>query len=271
MGLAVVVGWRRCSPGGDARLPPASGLRVTFLDVGQGDGILLQVPTGAVLVDQGPPEGKVAAQLDRLGVERLTALVLTHPQRDHVGGADDVLETTRVDAVLDPRIPSESEFERYALAEARRRNVPVVTVRAGQTYRLGKLRLRVLWPTEPGTAAEDPNDYAVVLLASYGSVDVLLTADAESDVVAPLRPPPVEILKVAHHGSGDPQLDELLELVRPRIAVISVGEHNDYGHPAPSTLRTLAGFPGLGVYRTDEDGRVVLESDGERLSIREPG
>ena len=265
---AVVVAWRVWMPESDAR-PPASGLRVTFLDVGQGDATLLEVPEGAVLVDEGPPEGRVARQLERLGVERLAALVLTHPQRDHIGGAAAVLATIPVGFVLDPGIPAESGDERAALAAARRRHVPVVTARAGRSYRLGKLRLAVLWPDGPGLPGEDPNEHAIVLRASYGSVDVLLTADAESDVTLPLRPLPVEILKVAHHGSADERLPELLELVHPRIAVVSVGAGNDYGHPAPATMDALERFPDLAVYRTDEDGQVVVESDGRKLSVLE--
>jgi competence protein ComEC len=108
-----------------------------------------------------------------------------------------------------------------------------------------------------------------VLLASYGETDFLLPADAESNATVPLRPPPVEILKVGHHGSSDPGLRELLALTRPRIALVSVGAGNDYGHPSPSTLATLEAAPGLAVYRTDRDGRITIESDGERLSVRD--
>jgi competence protein ComEC len=100
---------------------------------------------------------------------------------------------------------------------------------------------------------------------------LLLTADAESPVTLPLDPPPVEILKVAHHGSADHGLPELLERLHPRIAVISVGLGNDYGHPTPSTLAALRESPGLRLYRTDEDGRVVLDTDGRRISVRTGG
>jgi competence protein ComEC len=126
----------------------------------------------------------------------------------------------------------------------------------------------VLWPNGPGLASEDPNVNAIVLLASYRATDVLLTADAESDVTSHLPLRPVEVLKVAHHGSEDPGLPELLRVVRPRIAVISVGEGNDYGHPRPETLGALAATPGLTTYRTDEDGRVVIESDGRTLTAQ---
>ena len=249
---------------------PPQGLRVTFLDVGQGDSILLEVPEGAVLVDQGPPEAAVARQLRRVGVRSLTALVLTHPQRDHIGGAADVLRRLGVGTVIDPGLAAAaaSPDQRAALGVARREKVPVVVVRAGEDYRLGALRLHVLWPDGPGVVSEDPNLNAVVLLASYRSIDVLLTADAESDVTARLPLRPVEVLKVAHHGSEDPGLSDLLRVLRPRIAVISVGKGNDYGHPRPETLAALAHAPGLRTLRTDEDGRIVVESDGRTLTVR---
>jgi competence protein ComEC len=261
-----VAGWRTWP---QAPAPPPTGLRITFLDVGQGDAVLVQVPQGAVLVDQGPPEADVASQLGRLGIRTLAALVLTHPQRDHVGGAARVLAKLRVGYVLDPRLAAVSSDGGAALAAARERRVRLVEARAGDAFELGRLRLRVLWPDGPGLPGEDPNRHAIVLLASYGETDVLLTADAESDVTLRLRLPPVEVLKVAHHGSADDGLPELLERIRPRIAVISVGAENDYGHPTASTLAALAATPGLAVYRTDRDGRVVVESDGERIAVRE--
>ena len=252
----------------EVHLPPPKGLRITFLDVGQGDAILLQVPEGAVLVDQGPPEADVAGQLKGLGVRRLAAVVLTHPQRDHIGGAEAVLRRLVVDRVLDPRLAVSGPFERDALTEAEDRAVPVVETRAGDAFSLGRLRIRVLWPDGPGTASEDPNLLPIVLLATYGEVDALLTADAETDVTARLLSRHVEILKVAHHGSADPGLAAELRELRPAVAVISCGRHNDYGHPTPSTLAALRESPGLRLYRTDEDGRVVLESDGRRISVR---
>jgi competence protein ComEC len=265
LSVLVLVGWRSW-PEGQPPSPP-KGLRLTVLDVGQGDSIVLQVPEGAVVVDQGPPEANVAQQLARIGVRKIAMLVLTHPQRDHVGGAAQVLETHDVETVLDPALRSESADEENALAEARERDVPLLLARAGDSYRLGKLRLRVLWPEDAGAPGQDPNENATVLLASYGTVDVLLPADAESGVTLPLRLPHVEVLKVAHHGSADDGLSRLLGMIRPDVAVISCGANNDYGHPTASTLATLETAPGLDVYRTDEDGRVTLETDGRRISI----
>ncbi len=145
---------------------------------------------------------------------------------------------------------------------------PSLEARVGDSFRLGRLRLRVLWPDRAGTEAEDPNRLPVVLLATYGETDVLLTADAETEVTARLVNRRIEILKVAHHGSADPGLERELRELRPTIAVISCGRGNDYGHPRASTLAALQASPGLSLYRTDEDGRVVVESDGRRLTVR---
>jgi competence protein ComEC len=266
MAVLVAGGWRLRA--GSSVLPPPQGLRITFLDVGQGDGSLLQVPEGAVLVDEGAPEADVSDKLRRFGVGSLALMVLTHPQRDHIGGAAGVLARLPVGFILDPAIPTDSNDEKAALRAARKRHVRVVVARAGQAFRLGKLRLQVLWPDGPGSREDDPNNHAIVLLASYGRTDALLTADAESDVTGPLHLPPVEILKVAHHGSADGGLADQLEQIRPRVAVISVGADNDYGHPSPSTIAALTGAAGLTLYRTDRDGQVIVESDGERMSVR---
>jgi competence protein ComEC len=263
VGLAAVA-WR-ATP--DPGIPPPAALRITFLDVGQGDATLLQVPQGAMLVDQGPPEADVARQLRRFGISELSLLVLTHPQRDHVGGAAAVLSSTRVRVVVDPRLASSVPEERAAMAEAKEHRVPVVTARPGLEYAIGKLLVRVLWPDGPGVPSEDPNLRAVVCLVSYGETDVLLGADAESPVLLPLRLPRVEVLKVSHHGSDDALLPALLEELRPRVGVISVGEGNTYGHPTPETLAALDAAPGLAVYRTDRDGAVTIESDGRRFSV----
>jgi len=244
------------------------GLRVTFLDVGQGDSVLLETRRARILVDEGPPEANVAGQLRALGIRWLSAIVLTHPQRDHVGGAAAVVRTLDVAEVLEPGLAASGTESEEALAAARTRSIPIKVVRAGTSFGLGRLRVHVLWPEDEGTPSEDPNQNAVVLVASYGETDVFLSADAESDVTSRLRLGPVEVMKVAHHGSEDAGLAAELETLRPRVAVISCGRNNDYGHPRPGTLAALGAWPGLAVYRTDEDGRVVVESDGHELTVR---
>jgi competence protein ComEC len=236
--------------------PAPTTLRVTFLDVGQGNATLVEATGFRALVDAGPPDTHVARRLHALGVHHLDALVLSHPQADHVGGAAEVLDQFTVDRVLDPGLPTDERFEQDALAAARRHGVPVVIARRGLVLRAGDVDLRVLGPrsVEPG---EDPNDAAVIVVAEEGDCRVLLPADAEAGVELPLDPPKVGVLEVAHHGSDDPELPELLRRVRPGTAVISVGAGNTYGHPAASTLAALAAA-GVYVRRTDRDGEVVV-------------
>ena len=262
----ITVAWWALHP--PATWSPPEGLRVSFLDVGQGDGILLETAEGAVLVDAGPPEAHVDRQLRRLGLHALAALVTTHAHRDHVGGGADVLRSLNVGRVIDPMQEGVGLDERELRRTARLRHVPVVPARVGRTYTLGRLRIRVLWPDRAGPRDEDPHVHGTVLLATYGSIDLLLTGDSESAVTRSLPLRQVEVLKVAHHGSADDGLVDELRILRPRVAVISVGAHNDYGHPRAETLTALREQRGVTVYRTDEQGRIVLETDGRSLTVR---
>ena len=163
--LALTVSTVACALRPSPSWTAPSGLRVTFLDVGQGDSALVEAPGAAVLVDEGPPEADVAGQLQRLGVRSLNAIVLTHPQRDHIGGAARVVDRLDVGAVAEPGIEAPSPDREAVLAAARRLGIPVVVVHSGEVFALGKLELRILWPDDPGLPSEDPNQHAVVALA----------------------------------------------------------------------------------------------------------
>jgi competence protein ComEC len=239
----------------------ADGFTVTFLDVGQGEATLLQAPGEVdVLVDGGPPDADLVGKLQKAGVRSLDLVFLSHPALDHEGGLEPVLRELPVGAFVDGAAGSRDAAHRRVLASAHERGVDVTATSAGDAIRLGRLRLRVLSPDQQTRdAASDPNESALVLLASFEGFDVLLPADAESDVMLPLQLPPVEVLKVAHHGSEDPGLPALLERLNPSMAVIEVGAHNRYGHPHPSTLRALAAA-GVPVRRTDREGDVRVST-----------
>ncbi|MGI9657958.1 MAG: ComEC/Rec2 family competence protein, partial [Gaiellaceae bacterium] len=259
--------WTFSRPGEGPLGPAPQGLRVTVLDVGQGDSILVQAPGANILVDQAEPRANVATRLRALGVEALDLLVFSHPQRDHLGGAPAVIERFRVGSIVDPGLDVESSDYDEALARAEERGVPVVTARQGMSFRAGGLRVDVLWPQDAGSPADDPNDLSVVLLVSYGAVDVLLTGDAESPVLSRLDLPEIEVLKVSHHGSADEGLSAVLERIQPAVAVISAGEGNRFGHPHPDTLAALRARDVV-VYRTDAHGDVTLESlDGRSITV----
>jgi competence protein ComEC len=251
--LALVVAPGR---GGGETTAPSNGLRVSFLDVGQGDAVLLQpANAAAILIDGGPPGARLAEQLAAAGVEYLGAVVVTHDQSDHAGGIEELLGQVPIERFI------------YAVAGRELRDAAVAAgaaplrLAAGDELRTGKLHLEAIWPPrellgERGAGA-DPNQRSLVLLARWRDFTALLAADAEAEA-APLAPGSVDVLKVAHHGSEDAGLDALLGRMAPALAVISVGEENTYGHPTPATLATLAAH-GVRTLRTDRDGAVVLD------------
>ncbi|MFN8217467.1 MAG: ComEC/Rec2 family competence protein [Solirubrobacterales bacterium] len=250
---------------GAAPEPLAPGeLRVDVLDVGQGDAILLR-PAGAppILVDGGPPGAGLEGRLAGLGVERLGAAVSTHDQSDHAAGVEELLGRVPIARLVHARL------RHPALARARAAGVLPLRLAAGAVLRSGGLRLRVLWPPPEALARPladaDPNSQALVLLARWRGFRMLLSADAEAEAV-PLEPGPLDVLKVAHHGSEDAGLAALLTRTRPRLAVISVGAGNPYGHPAAATLATLAAH-GVRVLRTDRDGEVEIAVRRGRIAV----
>jgi competence protein ComEC len=251
---------------------PPGRLTVSFLDVGQGDATLLQHPDGtAVLFDGGPPEGGVARLLRRAGVRRLSVLVMTHASRDHHGGLRDVVERIPVDLLLDGGDGTRDRSFRATVEAALRRGARRVEATAPLQLRAGALVIRVLAPRPraPGSAPEDPNERAVVATVSSGGFDLFLSADAESPSLAPLALPRVEAMKVPHHGSADPGLPDVLARLRPRVAVIELGQ-NSYGHPAPSTLTALRGAR-VRTLRTDRDGTVRLTVKDGRMRVERGG
>ncbi len=265
----VAAGWALTRPGPPVPWPLRPAL--TVLDIGQGDAILLRSPDGAAaLFDAGPP-GTPAATVGRLrglGVRRLDALVLTHDSLDHVGGAPDVLGGMTVGVVVTPPEPVDGWAPHAAgvLDLARRRGVPVREIAAGDALRVGAWRVRVLSPAVARPRGADPNPYSLVVRASAGDLDALLTADAESDALAALPTGAVDVLKVSHHGSEDPGLAAVLDRLRPRVAVVSSGEGNPFGHPRAPTLAALAAA-GAATWRTDLAGDVTVTSADGVLSV----
>jgi competence protein ComEC len=268
LAAGVAVARARAGPG-----PPRPGeLVVSFLNVGQGDATLLQLDGRSALFDTGPPDGPILARLAAAGVQRLDVLVLTHAQADHEGAAPAVIARFRPRAVLDGGAGWPSTVQRALPAAVAATASRAVAAHAGQVLRLGRLRLRLLWPPAPGPGWRpdgDANLRAVVALTSYGSFDLLLPADAESDVTLPLGLPHVEALKVAHHGSADEGLALQLRRLTPRVAVIEVGRGNTYGHPTAQALAALRAVPH--VLRTDRDGTVRLHVRGAAMTIERLG
>lgn len=240
-------------------------------DVGQGDGLVLRTGTGdAVVVDTGPEPVAMTDCLDRLGVGRISLLVLTHLHADHIGGLAGVLREHPLGAVAVGPGRHPAWARRQVVEQAASADVPVRALRRGLRFDWPELRLHVLAPgrvppsstpdEDSGTAV---NDTSVVLRATTPAGRMLLTGDVELAAQAELLASDVDltadVLKVPHHGSGV-FLPSFLRAVDPRIAVISVGEDNDYGHPSSRTLRALRHERAL-VARTDTVGDVAVVSD----------
>ncbi len=257
--------------------------RLTVLDVDQGDAILVESATGArMLVDGGPDPNRLVLRLDeRLPPwdRRIDVVVLTHPHEDHVAGLVRVLERYAVGRVYEPGMHGPGPGWRAWDEALQRGSPPRGTLSTGQRLRLDEIRLDVLWP-DPGTVPVEPgatgraiNDVSIVLLGTANGRRFLLTGDAEDDVDPSLVArglPHIDVLKVAHHGSATATSEALLDALTPSVAVISVGAHNDYGHPARSTLDRLRAI-GAGVFRTDLDGTVSLDLERSGLVVRTGG
>jgi competence protein ComEC len=246
--------------------PRRAGLEVTFLDVGQGDATLLRTPRGGnVLVDAGPGEVDIGAKLDRIGVSRLDLAIITHPQRDHQGGFERLVGEVPISTMIDGGSGAGDADHHRIVTLARRHTTNVIGAGRGDLFELDGLRLEILSPEGRYRDHQgDPNQRALVILASFRDFELLLPADAESGVTGTLDLDRVEALKVAHHGSRDEGLAQLLLALEPRYAVIEVGANN-YGHPHPSTLDALRGVPE--VARTDRDGDVTLVVSGAGMRL----
>jgi competence protein ComEC len=262
--------------------PPAA-TELTFLDVGQGDCCLARFPDGGtMLVDGGGSpfsefdvgERVVAPALRARGVGRIDLVVLTHAHEDHVGGLPAILRDVRVGRVLDAAGPVDAKSYETFRALARAQGIPVTTARRGMRIALGPRRaamLEVLHPAEPLLAGtnSDPNNNSVVLRLTCGGTRVLLTGDAEAAAEEAMQRLDLraDVLKVGHHGSRTSTGDALLAAVRPRLAVISCGRRNSFGHPAAATLSRLE-RRGVSLFRTDQDGAVVVAVEGRHLAAR---
>lgn len=251
-----------------AALPPRAptSLRLVVFDVGQGDALLVEAPDGddgaRMLIDGGPTPGALDAALRARRIRAVDAVVLTHGDHDHAAGLARALRRLAVGAFVipagDARLHDASASARDAVAVARRSEVPVVAVSAGQRFRLGAAQVEVLAPAAPVAAGSERNARSIVLRITGVNGSMLLTGDADATAQLRLlgRPDVVraDVLKVPHHG-GATNADGFLDAVGARVAVVSVGADNTYGHPHPDTVADLAPVP---LWRTDRHGTVVV-------------
>ena len=248
---------------------PRGSLRITTLDVGQGDAILVEVSGRRMLIDGGPDPARLSAELDRIipaWDRRIDLLVASHPHEDHLAGLPKLLDRYRITSVIGSEDrgggPAASSW-REILQQSR---ISYHQVFTGDRLQLGAARLSVLWPDKtylslpPGNDGRALNDRSIVLRLDVPGFSALFTGDIESDIDARIIRnigAPVDFLKTPHHGSKGSTSRALLNVLDPRVSVVSVGAKNTYGHPATETLQRL-GERGAAVERTDLNGTVTI-------------
>ena len=254
-------------------------VQVHVIDVGQGDAILVTTPDGNMLIDAGDNieryEQALKNYLDALKIKTLDYFVLTHPHADHIGGADMVLKNYTVKTVIMPDKAATSGVYESMLNALEANGADLELAEPGMTFSIGDLNCKILAPLKKYS---DANDVSVVIRATFGEVSMMFTGDAEGnlegqsekDIIATYSASELQcdFLKVGHHGSDTSTSPAFLKAVGPKIAAISVGTGNKYGHPVQSTLDALSAAA-VKTYRTDFEGSLVFVCDGKTIEYQE--
>lgn len=252
--------------------------KIWYLDVGQADSMLLQLPNGNewdyVLIDAGTgqTEEALVSWLQEQGVTDITAVIATHPHEDHIGGMDAVLEAIPVESLYMPEVkesltPTTRCYEQM-LDAAEAQQVQAVKGQSGVTvYEEDGVKLELVGP-EPQKEYDDLNEYSLVAKLTVGGKSFLFTGDsseqAEADMIEAGEDLKADVLKIGHHGSSTATTKAFLQAVNPQVAVISCGKDNSYGHPHKETMQRLQ-EKAMTIYRTDEDGTILATCDGTSI------
>lgn len=248
-------------------------LTIAFLDVGQGDAIFIETPSGKqMLIDGGAGRAVLSELSDVMPFfdRSIDVVINTHPDKDHIGGLPDVFENYNVALVIDPAVPMEKasyeEYEKDITLEAARH----VVARRGQVLLFGDgVELQILFPDRDMSGVKNANDASVVTRLVYGETEVMLTGDAPESIEKYLvslggEKLKSDILKAGHHGSRTSTSKEFVAAVDPSYTIISAGKDNSYGHPHKEVIDTLV-LASTTILRTYEEGTIVFESDGKVL------
>ena len=248
------------------------GFTFAMLDVGQGDGLFIESPTGThILIDGGPPK-KILGSLSRVMppfAKNIDAIMITNPDSDHIGGFADVLKNYKVGALFETGTISSSKTYQNLEIEIKNKKIPDILIRKGMVLDLGGgVKLKILFP-DRDVSTWATNDGSMVAKFTYGNTSIMLTGDApmktERIILAENSSQELKstVLKVGHHGSRGSSSSDFTQAVSPKYALISVGKNNSYGHPHQETLDTLAQTAAK-IFRTDQLGTIILKSDGQK-------
>lgn len=248
-------------------------LKVHYIDVGQGDSILISCDDKNVLIDGGDTDAAdaILGYLKKQEVTKLDYVIATHPHADHIGSLDDVINEFETENIIMPKIkdskvPTTKVYERL-LDAIDNNNVNVIEAKPGDSYNIGSGVMEILAPVDD---YDDLNNYSVVSRFIYGDTSFLFTGDAEkqaeNDILSFGEDVKADVLKLGHHGSSTSTGENWLEAVDPKICIMSLGEGNDYGHPHKETLQAMKDY-NLEYFRTDINGNIVIVSDGKNISV----
>jgi len=243
---------------------------VHYIDVGQGDSILIQVNNKNLLIDAGPKSDKkkLLNYLSNLHLEKLDYVIATHPHEDHIGNMSDVIDDYNVLAFYAPKVQSTTKTFEQMVESLKSKNLKINVIKKGtDSINLGEnTKVTIFSPTKD--YYEDLNNYSPVIKIEYGKTSFLFTGDAqkevEKEILANNEDISADILKVGHHGSSTSTTKDFLNKVNPSIGVISLGKDNTYNHPNDGTINRLNQNK-VTIYRTDKNGTVILSSDGSKI------
>ncbi|MGN0152936.1 MAG: ComEC/Rec2 family competence protein [Lachnospiraceae bacterium] len=246
-------------------------LEVHYMDIGQGDAILIRQGDSAMLIDAGNNDKgtTVWSYLLSQKVEDLDYAIGTHPDADHVGGLDVVLYKLDCETIFLPACENDTETYRELIQTIGQKNQKVTVPEQGAVYSLGKAKFQILTDTDKDYG-ENTNNFSIAIRLTYGDTSFLFTGDAEEeaerDMLASGLVLASDVYKAAHHGADTANTEDFLTAVNPVYCVISCGEDNAYGHPRAGFLNTIRTM-GVKVFRTDEQGTIVAVSDGENITF----
>lgn len=255
----------------DKSTTPSGQMKVHFINVGQGDSILIQFHNGQTMLIDAGPDDSVLSYLNQQGIKKINYLVATHPHADHIGGMAAVIRTFDIEKVYMPRVSHTSKTYENILLAVKSKGLKIISAKAGTTI-LDQEGLKVNIVAPCGSSYDDLNNYSAVIKIQHGNTAFLLTGDAEAESEQQMLSSNLkaDVLKVGHHGSNSSTTSSFLKAVSPKYAVISCGAGNQYGHPHQETLSKLANA-GVKTYRTDTSGTVIFISDGKTLTVKTLG